>query len=83
MRKYESSKSLYGNTKLKRFMVSFDLVLSKPNSERFSCVEVGDVLHKKGCFYARNVNELERKIVSTYTGCGRVKNLDIINPIVQ
>lgn len=81
MGRYRSSKILYGNEKLKRFVVSFDLVLNKPSSERFSCVESGDVLHKKDCFYARNINDLQHKITLTYTGCGKVKNLDIINPV--
>jgi len=48
MRSYKSDDNQSPSVnKLERFAVSFDLVLRKPSSERFSNVKAGDVIHKQ------------------------------------
>lgn len=83
MRKRGSINSMLpSEDKLKKFVVSFDIVLRKPVSERFSGIDSGQVVHKRGCFYAMNLSDLQWKVSSTYSCSGRVCNLDILNPSI-
>ena len=71
-------KQLLDSNKMCKYLVSFDLVLKKPVSERFSSVNECEVVPKKEIFYSRGVDELKSKVSLTYRCSGRIANLQIL-----
>lgn len=72
-------KKLIKEKKLNKYRVSFDIILRKPSSERFSKDLEGNVVHKKDVFYASNEQALLNKVRLTYNTCGKVRNVNILN----
>lgn len=64
---------------LKRYIVSFDLILKKPISERFSEINGRELMHKKEVFYAKDESSLFNKIRLTYGFTGEIDNVTVLN----
>lgn len=67
------------NKRLKKYLVSFDLILKKPVSESFSEISEGQSLRKKEIFYASDEVSLVNKVRLTYNCSGKVCNVNVLN----
>lgn len=66
--------------KLNKYLVEFEIILKKPESAKLPSEAYTNRFRKKReLFYARNVSDLEVKIISTYSCSGRVRNINVLD----